>query len=249
MDLRNQEEQISKWLEEVEDKEEGSNDSVSETEDNVEEEIDINTSDSEFSNGSSEPEDDIIRPSKRQRTQIVDFDDSLEYIHETRISFMNIKLLTSNFKPRSATTRTLRRNIVHFIPGPRGEARELQESIDLFWPFMIDDMLQQVVTFTNAEIITQRNRYKQESYTVSQTNLLEIKALLGLLLIAAAMKSNHLPTCMLFNPQRSGTIFKACMSAERFNFLIKCMRFDENKQEMTEEKRTSSHIYVNCGKI
>ncbi|CAG5006116.1 unnamed protein product [Parnassius apollo] len=83
MDLRNQEEQISKWLEEVEDKEEGSNDLASETEDNVEEEIHINTSDSEFSNEFSEPEDDIIRPSKRQRTQIVDSDDSLEDIHET----------------------------------------------------------------------------------------------------------------------------------------------------------------------
>ncbi|CAG5015313.1 unnamed protein product [Parnassius apollo] len=238
MDLRNQEEQISKWLEEVEDKDEGSNDSASETEDNVEEAIHINTSDSEFSNESSEPEDDIIRPSKRQRTQIVDSDDSLEDIHETnspqtsiqgnqRVLQVTPRFLYGKNKhkwssvPRSATTRTLRRNIVHFIPGPRGEARELQEPIDLFRLFMTDDMLQQVVTFTNAEIITQRNRYKQESYTVSQTNLLEIKALLGLLLIAAAMKSNHLPTRILFNPQRSGTIFEACMSAERFNFLIK----------------------------
>ncbi|CAK1587396.1 unnamed protein product [Parnassius mnemosyne] len=206
------------------------------------------------------PEDDIIRLSKRQRTQILDSDDSLEDIHETnspqtsnqgnqRVLQVTPRFLYGKNKhkwssvPRSATTRTLRRNIVHFIPGPRGKARELQEPIDLFRLFMTNDMLQQVVTFPNAEIITQRNRYKQESYTVSQTNLLEIKALLGLLLIAAAMKSNHLPNCILFNPQRSGTIFKACMSAEIFNFLIKCMRFDE-KQTRNDRRKEDKFTHI-----
>ncbi|XP_052745784.1 piggyBac transposable element-derived protein 4-like [Bicyclus anynana] len=261
MDLRKQEEQISKWLEEeAEDDEEGSNDTASETEDNVEEEIHLNTSDSEFSNESSEPEDGIIRPSKRQRTQIIDSDDSLGDIYETNSPQTsnqgNQRVLQSTSRflygknqhkwssvPRSATTRTLRRNIVHFIPGPRGEARELQEPIDLFRLFITDDMLQQVVTFTNAEILTQRNKYKHESYTVSLTSLSEIKALLGLLLNAAAMKSNHLPTRILFNTQRSGTIFKACMSAERFNFLIKCLRFDE-KQTRDDRRKEDKFTHI-----
>ncbi|CAH0397106.1 unnamed protein product [Chilo suppressalis] len=39
--------------------------------------------------------------------------------------------------PRSVTIRTLRGNIVHFIPGPRGEARELQKPIDLRRDFVI----------------------------------------------------------------------------------------------------------------
>lgn len=263
MDLRKQEEQISQWLEaETEDElGEGSDNSVSETEDNLEEEIHRDTgSDSDFPSESSESEDNIIRPSKRQRTQIIDSDDSVGGdIDETNSQNSNqgnqrVLQPTSRFLygknkhkwssvPRSASTRTLRRNIVHFIPGPRGEARELQEPIDLFSLFMTDDMLQQVVTFTNAEILIRRNKYKHDSYTVSLTNLLEIKALLGLLLNSAAMKSNHLPTRILFDTQRSGTIFKACMSAERFNFLIKCLRFDD-KQTRDARKKDDKFTHI-----
>ncbi|XP_067142487.1 LOW QUALITY PROTEIN: piggyBac transposable element-derived protein 4-like [Centruroides vittatus] len=131
--------------------------------------------------------------------------------------------------PRSVSTRTMRWNIVHFIPGPKGGTRDLHEPIDLFSLFLTDDKLNQVVTFTNAEIIIQKNNFKHDSHTVLLTNLLEVKALLGLLYNSAALKSNHLPTCLLFNTQRSGTIFKACMSTERFNFLIKCLRFDDKQ--------------------
>lgn len=97
-------------------------------------------------------------------------------------------------------------------------------------------MLREIVTFTNAEINIQKNSYKKELYTVSPTCFEEIRALLGLLFISAAMKSNNLPTRMLFNTQRSGAIFKACMSAERFNFLIKCLRFDDKETRAMRQR-------------
>lgn len=252
MDLRTQGEQIRQWLEvETEDEhEEQSDNSASEVEDNLEREIHQDTgSDSDPWSDSSKSDDDSVRPSKRQRTQIIDSDtddsannnldgsgnENITHIINSRVLQPTTASLFGKNKhkwssiPRSASTRTLRRNIVHFIPGPRGESRELYGSKDLFTLFMTDDMLEQVVTFTNAEILIRKNRYKYESHTVSLTDLLEIKALIGLLFNSAAMKSNHLPTRMLFNTQRSGTIFKACMSAERFNFLIKCLRFDDKE--------------------
>ncbi|XP_045453461.1 piggyBac transposable element-derived protein 4-like [Melitaea cinxia] len=76
-------------------------------------------------------------------------------------------------------------------------------------------------------------------HTVSPIDLVELKALLGLLLISAATKSNHLPTRLLFDTRRSGTVFKACMTAERFNFIIKCLRFDE-KQTREARKLTDN---------
>ena len=249
MDLRRQEDNIRRWLEEDTDadNENGSDNSASETEDSVEEEVHRNTSsESEFS---SESDDEPIRPSKRQRTQVIDSEESGEdtevptsqNIHsnvlQPRSQFLygknNHKWLST---PRLASVRTSQRNIVHFIPGPKERARELSEPIDLFSLFVTEDMLREIVTFTNAEINIKKNSYKKELYTVSPTCFEEIRALLGLLFISAAMKSNHLPTRMLFNTQRSGTIFKACMSAERFNFLIKCLRFDDKETRVMRQR-------------
>lgn len=86
-----------------------------------------------------------------------------------------------------------------FFPGPKGEARDVDEPIDLLLLFITDEMLQQVVTFTNAEILIRKNKYKCDSQTVSQTDLGELKVLIGLLFNSAAVESNHLPTRILFN--------------------------------------------------
>lgn len=98
-------------------------------------------------------------------------------------------------------------------------------------------MLQQVVTFTKAKILISKNKYNFETHTVSPIDLVELKALLGLLLISAATKSNHLPSRLLFDTRRSGTVFKACMTAERFNVIIKCLRFGD-KQTREARKLT-----------
>ncbi|CAG4938082.1 unnamed protein product [Parnassius apollo] len=71
------------------------------------------------------------------------------------------------------------------------------------------------------------------------TSANEIKALLGLLIQSAALKSNHLPTRMLFDTKRSANTYKSCMSAERFVFLLRCLRFDDKntrKQRRVSDK-------------
>lgn len=248
MDLRRQEEKICQWLEAElgDDHAEQSDNSDSEVEDNLEHEIHHATSSDSDPLSDSSESDDVICPSKRQRTQVIDSDVSSDPELATRnqepVPHSNhssrepatVHLFGKNRHkwssiPRSGATRTMMRNIIHFIPGPKQESRELYDPKDLFCLFMTDEMLLQVVAFTNAEILVRKNKYKYDSYTVSTTDLKEIKALLGLLFHSAAVKSNHLPTRMLFNTQRSGTVFKACMSAERFNFLIKCLRFDERQ--------------------
>ncbi|XP_049880307.1 uncharacterized protein LOC126376804 [Pectinophora gossypiella] len=264
MDLRKQDEKIRQWLEQdIEEDSKGESDnSSSETEDIVEMEVHKNTSSE--SEVSSESDYEPVCPSKRQRTQIIESEesDNSESIRPSRRQTsrvidsdetdedvmsstpQNIPRNPNVIQPSSrflygknkhkwssaakpSSVRTSRRNIIHFIPGPKERAREVSEPIDIFSLFISEDMLQQVVTFTNAEMLIRKNKYKTETFTVSPTNLEEIRALLGLLFNAAAMKSNHLPTGMLFNTHRSGTIFKACMSAERLNFLIKCLRFDD----------------------
>lgn len=80
MDLRSQDEQIRQWLEEDSEAECDLSDdgSVSETEDNVEEEIHNDTNGNSHSCGeSSESEDEVRLSRKRQRTQIIDSNNSL----------------------------------------------------------------------------------------------------------------------------------------------------------------------------
>lgn len=67
-------------------------------------------------------------------------------------------------------------------------------------------MLQEVATFNNEEITIRKNKYKNDLSTISQIDLLELKILLGLLYNSVAMKSNHLPTRMISNTERSGTM-------------------------------------------
>lgn len=143
MDLRKQEEQILQWLHEdnlVDENEEGTDNSFSETEDIVEEEVHQDTD--SCSEVPSESDNENIQPSKRQRTRIIDSDESSDEniinlsvtqnsnISDPRIVQPNARFLYGknihkwSSTPRSASTCTLRRNIVHFIPGPKGEARE-----------------------------------------------------------------------------------------------------------------------------
>ncbi|CAG4999515.1 unnamed protein product [Parnassius apollo] len=84
----------------------------------------------------------------------------------------------------------------------------------------------------NAEIELKNMKYKELTHTISATSASEVKALLGVLLQSAAIKSNHLPTRMLFDTRRSGNVFKACMSAERFDFLLRCLRFDKATRQV-----------------
>jgi hypothetical protein len=95
-------------------------------------------------------------------------------------------------------------------------------------------MINEMVTYTNTDIDIKKCKYKQEKYTNSHTSTNEVKALLGLLIQSAALKSNHLPTRTLFDQKRSAITFKACMSAERFDFLLRCLRFDD-KTTRTEQ--------------
>ncbi|KAF9406111.1 hypothetical protein HW555_013417, partial [Spodoptera exigua] len=96
--------------------------------------------------------------------------------------------------PRSSNTRASARNIIHFIPGPTSDARDLVEPIPIFHLYLSDEMIDQLVIYTNAEIEIKKVKYKELTHTISPTSAIELKALLGLLMQSAAIKSNHLPT-------------------------------------------------------
>lgn len=69
---------------------------------------------------------------------------------------------------------------------------------------------------TNEEIQRARSKYSDVNATFVDTCIEELKALLGLLILTASLKSNHLSTAEIFDSGLCGSRYKATMSLKRF---------------------------------
>lgn len=135
--------------------------------------------------------------------------------------------------------RVSSRNIVHFISGCKGESRNCSSIKDHFLHFFHDNILDIVILHTNEEIVRQSSKYAANSATVSKLCKDELLAFLGILVFSAAKKDNHLNARHMFEGTTSGSFYRACMSRERFTFLVNCLRFDD-KTSREERRKTDS---------
>ncbi|KAJ8930721.1 hypothetical protein NQ314_016448 [Rhamnusium bicolor] len=76
----------------------------------------------------------------------------------------------------------------------------------------VNDILNIIVQYTNQKICSARQKYSAESAAFFETSLEGIKALLGLYILAGALKDNHLATKTMFDTTFCGTRYKATMS-------------------------------------
>lgn len=263
MDLRSQNDRIAQWLADsdpesvTEDKPQSSE---SEDDNQLETEIHIPTDESEENDAVSSDEEFFVPRRRYSRRLVIDSDDDtpqicrtdqIDSVHEESPQHQSIIQLRQNViygknhhkwstKPRNPRTRTAARNVLHIIPGPTGIAREISKPKELFHLFFEEGMIDDILQHTNAEIGLKNNKYKISKFTTTQTSASEIKALVGLLIQSAGLKSNHLPTRILFDTMRSGITYKACMSAERFDFLLRCLRFDDRNTR--QDRRVSDKL-------
>lgn len=131
------------------------------------------------------------------------------------------------------------RNIIHVKPGPSRNCRKLLDPLTCFELFITRDIIGKIVTYTNAEIEVQSQKYEQIRSTQSPIDGTELKALLGILVLTAALKDNHLTSRELFDSTYCGNRYRACMSAERFDFLINCLRFDDKTTRLERRAQDS----------
>nr|CAI5835043.1 unnamed protein product [Callosobruchus analis] len=132
-------------------------------------------------------------------------------------------------------------NVVHVRPGPVPAVKGLVQPASNFQLFFPDGLLEKVVLHTNQEINRQNKKYKVTSQTVSETNLVELKSLLGLYILAAGLKDNHLSSNIMFDSSLSGTRYKSTMSKGRFEFLTSCLRFDD---KTTRNERRAQTLII-----
>ncbi|KAF9406810.1 hypothetical protein HW555_012949 [Spodoptera exigua] len=174
------------------------------TEDNLEEDLVEDTDEIEDDSSSSSDEDLNVSRRSRNRNRILDSDDdSLECLqpcphiasHQDLVIQPERPYIYGKNKhkwattPRSSNTRASAPNIIHFVPGPTSDARDLVEPIPIFHLYLSDEMIDQLVIYTNAEIEIKKVKYKELTHTISPTSAIELKALLGLLMQSAAIKT------------------------------------------------------------
>lgn len=135
---------------------------------------------------------------------------------------------------RGRTCRQERRNIVRHLPGTLGDARAQVTYEEVFDLFFTEDMLEDIVRFTNVYIESVQGNYSRDRDTHT-TNIHEVKACIGLLYLGGIMKASHTNLTDLWAADGTGIeYFRLTMSASRFKFLLRALRFDDKS---TREER------------
>lgn len=133
--------------------------------------------------------------------------------------------------------RTRQSNIVIRLPGVKEYGKKAKSIFDCWNLFFSDDMLDIIVTNTNKKIESVTENYKRDR-SARSTDLIEIKALLGLIYLAGCLKSNRLNVDELWERNGSGIeLFWLTMSQQRFLFLLRHLRFDD--MDTRDERRQS----------
>lgn len=137
--------------------------------------------------------------------------------------------------PGNRQVRTSADNIIKFLPGVKANAREKKSGIDIWSLFFTDDILQVIVENTNIYI--GMTNFNPSNRTARPTDIIELKALIGLLYISSMSKNNRVNAADLFRTNgTSMEIFRLTMSLQRFKFLLRHIRFD-NKTTREERQR------------
>nr|XP_022907721.1 piggyBac transposable element-derived protein 4-like [Onthophagus taurus] len=168
-------------------------------------------------------------------------------LHQYLIKPNKTSLTGKNGHKWSATVpakckRTAARNIIHFIPGPKGNTNNYSMFDEYFLHFFSHDILEIILQHTNAEIARRAQKYQSHA-NISEITKNELKALFAILIMSAANKDNHLSMKHMFNTNISGKFYRACMSGERFSFLLNCLRFD-NKETRQERVLKDPLAYI-----
>lgn len=152
---------------------------------------------------------------------------------QKRLSILKGK---SGYRPEKRG-RIKSRNLVTHLPGPKGAAKNISTPLEAWSLLFNAKILDLIVIHTNEEISRRQRQLRCVQSYNGITNLLEIKALIGLLYLSGVQIAAHLNLEELWSLRFGSSLFRATMPHNRFEFLISCLRFDD-KETRAERRNT-----------
>lgn len=143
----------------------------------------------------------------------------------------------TRWKKHAATrnVRTRAQNIVVNLPRVKGRALKSENSVQIWDCFFTEDVLEIIVQSTNIYI--EMKRYRPENNTARKTDILEMRAFIGLLYMAGVNKNSHRNAADLFRTNGTSLeIYRLTMSLARFQFLLGHIRFDDKRTREERQK-------------
>lgn len=141
-----------------------------------------------------------------------------------------------NKHPPSSRKKTSKHNLLVHLPGVIGDARKAETILDSWLLFIDISILNSIVEWTNQYI-----EYVRPDFTRARdarsTDIVEIKAFIGLLYLAGVYRGSRLNLDDLWDINGDGIeTFSLTMSLKRFRFLMRCIRFD-NRETRAERRK------------
>lgn len=182
---------------------------------------------------------------RRRRVAPSSLGDQLVQFNTATISKRNI-VWTTRPSAAGASCIPARNKVQGLRPGPTQEASQADTPEKCFTLLFSDDIINEIVQWTNQKIYIEAPKYKQQNSTVQQTTSEEVRAILGLLIFSGYRRDNHLSSKDVWSPAFGSDFYRACMSVGRFTFLLNCMRFDDSQ---TREQRRQTDKFAPIRKV
>lgn len=120
--------------------------------------------------------------------------------------------------------------------GPSNEALNAKTIENCFNLFIDNRSLEIIVCNTNLYIASIRHQYSRER-DCQETNIDEVKTLIGLILLTSLLKSKNVKLDELWEQGGLGVeVFRLSMNLNRFKFLLRCLRFNTESNKSPSEK-------------
>lgn len=127
-----------------------------------------------------------------------------------------------------------------YIAGPAGPAAGLS-TIEEFWAVLFtDEIIQIAVDNTNDQIETKCSSMIEDNLVLQSyhhhTDMMEMKAFIGLLYYSGAWKSSNVDVHHLWEKENGLSLYRCVMCRNRFSFLCMCLRFDDKTKRDVNDK-------------
>ena len=130
----------------------------------------------------SEIDGDQLQNSDRStHSESSDEDDENYYLCKDRVTKWYKNPCVSKF------AKTSSRNLLKFLPGPRNNARHIEDELQAFLLLITDEMIEEIVGCTNMYITAVQSNYDRERDAIITTKT-ELMAFLGLLVLSGVKR-------------------------------------------------------------